>query len=386
VAGTTRTTRSTAKKATAKATAKKTVARKAATRTPTRKSTPAKKVSTSSRGTGLSSATLVDTNRRPDIESYLDGKGVKWRYLSEVKIDEIDLEKSLRNQARIKQKVDEEVITRYVEAMERGDVFPPIIFARGGRSASAKFVNIDGNHRVISKKKAGDEVYTYGAYEVYDADPQVIVMMTFEANTKHGLPTSEEERVHQAIWLIDNGATKKAAAQAVNVPEKAINKLWNKVVADRRADEVGILRSHWDHLSQSIKNRLNTVQTDEGFAALVELVYKAKLDWDEVNGYVNEINGSRSGTKQKAMVANWTDVLQDRIQANLGGGLTNASRRGATPLQRYRMTLGAVLGLPDDVNGLAAQFAPQERSEAAQRAREAAKRFTALAKALDAAS
>jgi hypothetical protein len=386
VAGTTRTTKKTAAKKAAKRTvAKKATARKAATRTPTRKSTPTK-AATPSKGTGLSAATLVDTNRRPDIESYLDGKGVKWRYLSEVKIDEIDLEKSLRNQARIKQKVDEEVITRYVEAMERGDVFPPIVFARGGRSASAKFVNIDGNHRVISKKKAGDEVYTYGAYEVYDADPQVIVMMTFEANTKHGLPTSEEERVHQAIWLIDNGATKKAAAQAVNVPEKAINKLWNKVVADRRADEVGILRSHWDHLSQSIKNRLNTVQTDEGFMALVELVYKAKLDWDEVNTFVNEINGTRSGTKQKAMVTNWTEVLKDRIQANLGGGLTNASRRGATPLQRYRMTLGAVLGLPDDVNSLASQFAPQERSEAAQRAREAAKRFTALARALDAAS
>ena len=384
MAGTRTTKKTAAKKAAKKATAKKATVRKTATRTPTRKS--AAKASTPSRGSGLSSATLVDTNRRPDIESYLDGKGVKWRYLSEVKIDEIDLEKSLRNQARIKQKVDEEVITRYVEAMERGDVFPPIIFARGGRSASAKFVNIDGNHRVISKKKAGDEVYTYGAYEVYDADPQVIVMMTFEANTKHGLPTSEEERVHQAIWLIDNGATKKAAAQAVNVPEKAINKLWNKVIADRRADEVGILRSHWDHLSQSIKNRLNTVATDEGFAALVELTYKAKLDWDEVNTFVSDINGSKSGNKQKAMVANWTQMLQDRIAANLGGGLTNASRRGATPLQRYRMTLGAVLTLPEDVNGLASQFAPQERSEAAQRAREAAKRFTALAKALDSAS
>lgn len=323
------------------------------------------------------------SNRRPDIEKYLDDKGVKWEYHPTLAYDDIDLERSLRNQARIHHKVDEEVVTRYTDAMERGDVFPPVITAKGGRTADAKQVNIDGNHRIISGTKRGGEVYPYGAYEVLSADPQIIVLMTFEANTKHGLPTSEEERVHQAIWLIDNGASHQRAAEAVNVPIGAIKRLWNKVQADRRADEVGMVRSHWDHLSNGIKQRLLTVSTDEGFAALAELAFKAKLDTDEVNKCVAEINQSRSGVKQRAMVANWTEVYADRVAANLGGMGTSNSKKGQTPKQRYLLTIGNVLSLPDDPVSLAAQFAPQERSEAASRARDAEKRFRGLAEALE---
>jgi hypothetical protein len=355
-----------------------------------RKTTVTKKVAAprnrTRKDTGLSQDTLLAHNRRQDIEAELDSKGVRWRFLEEVKIDEIDLEKSLRNQARIKQKVDEEVVARYVEGMNRGDVFPPILFARGGRTASSKFVNIDGNHRVIAAKKAGNEVYPFGAYEIYDAQPEVIVMMTFEANTKHGLPTSEEERVHQAIWLIDNGATQAAAAQAVNVPKSAIAKLWNKVQADRRASDAGIPNSQWDHFNQFIKNRLVTVSTDEGLVAMADLAFKAKFTADEVNAHVNDLNGSRSGTKQKQQVSQWREAYADRIAANLGGVGTNVSKRGATPVQRYRMTLGAVLSLPEEPDNLAKMFAAGERAEQAQRAREAAKKFNALAKALDAVS
>lgn len=376
--------------------AKKAPAKKAAAKSPTAKKGPVKAVAKGAKKvTGQMAMDGEDrrfaelsgdhANRRPDIEAYLDSKGVKWIYHEHVKFDDIDMERSLRNQARIHKKLDEEVVDRYLEAMSRGDVFPPLIGARAGRSDS-KLVNVDGNHRAASSKKKGDAFYPYGYYEIVDADPQIIVLMTFEANTKHGLPTSEEERVHQAIWLIDNGANQKQAAAAVNVPERAIKKLWNKVVADRRADEVGILRSHWDHLSQSIRQRLVTVATDEGFRALTELTFRAKLDWDEVNRLVNELNASRSGTKQAAMVENWVNVYADRIQANLGGVGTSNSRKGATPKQRYQLALGSVLALPDDPSSLTNMFAAGERAEAARKAREAAKKFTAMAKALEAAS
>jgi hypothetical protein len=79
---------------------------------------------------------------------------------------------------------------------------------------------------------------------------------SFEANARHGLATSIDERVQHAVWLVDNGATQEQAAATVNIKVGDLRKQWSKWQASRRANEVDILQREWEALPVYIRNRL----------------------------------------------------------------------------------------------------------------------------------
>jgi hypothetical protein len=160
-------------------------------------------------------------------------------------------------------------------------------------------------------------------------------MMTFEANVKHGVPTTHEERLHQAVWLINNGTAQEDAAAAVNIKMSDIKKHWARLKADQRADEVGILRPHWDGIAQSSKGRLASIITDEGFMAASNLVYRANLAPDEVFDLVQQLNAVKSSARQVALVKNFESIYGDRIQeaeAGMATGNRRAARRSVSAI------------------------------------------------------
>lgn len=321
----------------------------------------------------------VDPHRRAEVENWLDHHGVAWEYDPAVPLERIDFERSLQNQARVYTKLDLDRVATYAEAMERGDEFPAVVVNRS--SVKAKLVDVDGNHRVAAYSKA--EFTHIPAYVITKARPQTIVMLTFEANVKHGLPTSHEERLHQAVWLINNGASVDQAAAAVNVKSADIKKAMSRVKADQRADDVGILRTQWDGISQSSKNRLSNITTDEGFKDAASLTFRANLAADEVFELVSQCNQVRSSSRQQAIVKNFASTLGDRIQ-EAGAGVATGGRRQRTPKQAFNMVLGQLGTLPESPSAIAARFVGEERNEAAKRARDAAHQLTAIADELEA--
>jgi hypothetical protein len=318
--------------------------------------------------------------RDPRIEEYLNEKGVAWEFIENVSPGSFDLQKSMKNQARLTHLVPSQVET-YIDAMKRGDVFPPLIAHRN--EETGKLITIDGNHRLETCRQLERPMNVY----VVSADPKIVTLLTFEANTKHGVPTNQQERVTHALWLIDTGASQRDAAAAVGAPLKLVQKDWQRRQAGRRADEVGIIRTHWEALHQSIRTRLLNLTTDEVFKAASELAYKANLSVQEVFDLVAQLNESRSVTRQLALL----ELLQgneyaDRIS---GGEALFGAKQGrskTTPKTRASQALGHVLHLPDDIAGLASQFSPQERESAAARAREAEKKLGEFAEALEAAN
>jgi hypothetical protein len=321
------------------------------------------------------------TSRRADIEAELADKyHVGYTLIHDVPATEFDIDRSLQNQARF-EAIDEETVAAYTEAVERGDVFPPVIAYRPGRAARPALVIIDGNHRLVAHERAGKPI---DVYEVERATkPNVIMRMTYGFNTKHGKPTSEEERTWHAVWLINNGTSLEAAAAAVNVPVRIVKRAYAKSRADQRADEVGLDRREWDSLANSVRTRLLTISTDEGFGAAAHLTYVARLTTDEVFDLVTLLNTSKSGTKQRAIVKAQTETFQERIQDAAGGIIGTAGKRGTSVKGRVGMIMGQVLALPDDIDGLARSWGDAERSEAASRLFDAAARLHKLASALD---
>jgi hypothetical protein len=124
------------------------------------------------------------------------------------------------------------------------------------------------------------------------------------------------------------------------------------------------------------------IATDEGFRAAAILAHRARLSTGEVQ-LVSEVNGTKSGARQAAVVKNIeATVYIDRIR-ELAGGIT-ASRpgRGRGPKPRLGMALGSLGALPEDLSSLAWLYQGPERQEVATRCRSAAERMLKLAEKL----
>ena len=317
----------------------------------------------------------MDQGRRPDIEDDLSNLyHVQWTYLPSVDLGEIDTEKSRHNQARF-EAIDEKVVATYAEAMKRDEHFPPLIVYRP--TPTGDFIIIDGNHRQAAAMAAGRA--KTAIYEVDPkTDPKTIALMTFACNTKHGMPTSETERITQAVYLYDNGASLHMAAAAVNIPERHLKKALERAKADARADEVGFPRNKWETIGATIRARLSAIPTDEVFLRATKLAYAANLSFEEIQELVSMVNATKSATKQMAAVKDMEAVHQDAIQAVAGGVLGTAEKRKMNPKARATLAAGQALALPDDPKVIASAYAQPERAEAAKRFMEAAVRFQRL--------
>ena len=320
---------------------------------------------------------VLEPGRRPDIEHELsDTYHVDWKYVSGVGTHLFDEVKSLHNQARF-DPIDPKTVDLYTESVKRGDVFPAVLAYRP--SPRARYVMIDGNHRLLSHI-AADQT-PLDLYEIdRDTNPLTIALLTFSMNTRHGKPTSEEERVHHAIYLVDNGASIDNAAAAVSIAPRTLKKALSRAKADERADSVDLKRNEWDALNVTVKTRLLNISTDEGFRAAANLAFLAKLDANEVFELVAQMNTSgKSGRKQEAIVKAHRELHQQRIQAGGGGVLSGGHRKPRGAKQRVSMAIGQCLALPDDYDVIVKAYAIPERIDAAKRMREASAKLTTLA-------
>lgn len=307
------------------------------------------------------------------IEEYLDKKGVTWVFHPRVDPTEFDATRSLQNQARIATPLDEKRVEMYAEAMRRGDEFPPVI----AHGKPGKYVIADGNHRLQGSIRAKKPIAMYHII----GDARTIVLITFEANTRHGLPTSEEERVQHALYLIDNGANIPDAAAALNLSRKVVEKASQQRNADLRFSQSGLPPMLVEKLTEPVKRRLKDISTDKGFVAAVHLVADAALVSGEVFTLVTEVNELRDSDKQAEYVKSLRDNLyKDRIQGSGGGTFT---RKGMGPKQRLGLALSGINAVNwDDMEAVAKAYVGPEREEAAEKLQVTAQRLSDLAKVL----
>lgn len=281
--------------------------------------------------------------RRPDIEAWLDSKGVTWRFEPEVPVENFDMRKSLANQARFTP-LDDSVVDRYVNDMSRGDVFPPVVASDG-----KKYVIVDGNHRLQAHDRRQTKLPVY----VVSADPQLITAMTFEANVKHGLPTSEDERAQHAVWLLDHGATIDSAASAVGLSTYKVGKSWDRTRAERRARRLDVRA--WDGVPLPCRQPLNAIRMDESFVIAVQYCVRYQWSAAETRDIATRLNKQTSVSGQQEELEKIRHEYRDRAQASAGGVLRN---RKSSPIKNTRTVLNRVaairadaildLGLSDD--------------------------------------
>lgn len=318
----------------------------------------------------------AESNRRADIEEMLVKRGISFTFKT-VPTAQIDQDKSLNNQARLGNPLNEKTVQQYVEALQDGDIFPPVLVQKAPRSE--KLLIIDGNHRLAAHIAAGLNI---DVYVLEAAKPQQLTLLAMTANTKHGLPNSPEERLQHALFMVDNGMNIQEAARQMNVPRVDLKRATTKRQAERRAAESGILATEWERLPSASRTRLLQVITDEGFVEAFGLVRDAAMDSTEVAALVSRMNESRSASKQRGVVRAVRLELADRIAEVQTQGKGKKGRQQSSPRQILARALGFIGALPSSTVFLQTEMPDDMRSEFTKRVDESITQLQEIREAL----
>lgn len=285
------------------------------------------------------------------VKDLLDRYGFEYS-LVQLNIADIDRKTSERNQARIAKPIDEDTVILYAEAMSRGDKFPPIVVYKSGD----KYIVMDGNHRTAGADMA--DITSLDAYVIKNPSPAQVETFTYEANTRHGLPTSLKDRLLQAILLVERGASIPTAAEQLSIPENQLRNAWDLHEAEKRFSGLGIKK--FDRLSATSRRRLDQIPNDVVLKAAAELTLESAMGGEELTKLVKEVNSVKtSEADQLAVVARWRKSRSSVIKATAGGRVKVA--QPLTTFQRITSTLNRT-----NVDTLVKHFeelSPEVRSE-----------------------
>jgi hypothetical protein len=277
--------------------------------------------------------------RNPQIEQFLIERRVTFDLIERVSIANIDVESSLHNQARLGNPLNDENVRKIREAIRKGTKTPPIL---AKRKANGQYLVLDGNHRVAAHQA---EELPIDLYECSGRD-ETLTLIMYEANTLHGLPTSEVDRTAAAMFLVDQGFGIKESADRMLVPVAAVRREVAKIESDRRAAKVQIDPRVWGKLSDSVRAKLPQLRTDETFLAATQLVVDSGMKSDAVTKLVTEINRETSVAGQLDIIAAMREELSDNIAGEVVEGGTG--KKGMrSPKARVNMITGQFKSLGD---------------------------------------
>lgn len=225
---------------------------------------------------------------------------------------DIDLEASARNQARFLA-IHPETVELYTAAMNDGAVFPRIVVYGSKPPYSA----LDGNHRIRSAIAVG---FTAAEMIVVSSATQAQrELFTYEANAKHGLPTSLEERIAQGVYLVGLGNQAVDVASALGVPER---KLWGAVAAKRsrqRLERLGAkISTRW---GDDTFRRLASIRSDTVVVPFAKLITSAGLSNTEVSALIVQVNAFTTEGSQLAFIEQRAAQLAPIIRSTAGGAV-----------------------------------------------------------------
>lgn len=311
------------------------------------------------------------SKRSIQVEEWLASKEVGYKF-AEIPIGKFDFDLSQRNQARIAFPISEPTLASYVEAMKRGDEFPPVV----GHMVGTKYVIIDGNHRLNAHRVVGtDMIPTYVLAK--NTANQMIMSLTFEANTRHGLPNSVEERQNHAVHLISSlGITYEDTAAALNLTYTQVQTAMLKYKADKRALDMGIKPYVWAKLSQSSKKVIAGIRDDDSFVAAVALTHKATLSSTEVQALTKNLNLAATKTARAAVLTEARSLYKTRVEETGGSG--KDGKRFFRPRQHLGLGLGNISRAHALLESLTSIVTPDEKEELLGRIETAQEQLSAI--------
>ncbi len=269
--------------------------------------------------------------RNPTYDQAIKGYGVQFTYAPQVNCEEIDWTKGLRNQARLIDPLDNDLVTEYATAMKEGAEFPPVVIYRP--TPRSKYIPIDGNQRGAAKAKAG--VKFTDAYVIDCNDPLVIDRMTWSFNQKvNGKRLSAEECMEHAISYVRKYGYKATDA----AKEWSVNKV--TLAKNLRAREIrdSLGRQNVRNVDRLNSNRLTALAPlqelgEDVLAKAAEAAISTGINEKGVEDLVRKVKACRTSEDKMAAVEQFT--RDERVQARAAetkGGTLNPKPRPSEKL------------------------------------------------------
>jgi len=239
-------------------------------------------------------------------EMQMASMGVKPR-IAEVLIKNIDLEASLKNNARIDCVLNNERVTDYANGMLNGDVFERLVCLHLGGN---KFIILGGNHRVHSAKSIGAE--SVEAYVLEDVDEQVRVMLPRMLNRTHGIAQDRKEAIQSAILGMERfGWSTKQAAERMVLTADSITRV--KRIQDSAASLKAAGIPGVEKLRETTIEGLASIKFVNVRHAAARNIIDCGADVEQAKDLIRRINKSTAcESDQHVEVADW--------KAKMGGG------------------------------------------------------------------
>lgn len=230
-------------------------------------------------------------------EQVLDNLGIDFT-IKTIKCDEIDLEASRHNLARVTA-LDASISSNYMERMKIGDAFPRIV-VRGGLK-SGKYVIVGGNHRFDAFMKTGGKTIEVMLIVVSDLYFNVSAK---SLNTVNGFPPSLQDRCDQAASLcVAYKMSVGDASRAMGISSSMLTNTMNANEVKDIASREGIKPP----CKISILRELGTLaKTDE--PVLVDILKGISgqvVSVDDIQELKREVAKCRVESSKREAVAKW---------------------------------------------------------------------------------
>ena len=219
---------------------------------------------------------------RREREDWLDEIGVHWVRFPALALTAIDKQRSLANQARVDEPLQEDQVLIYATSMDQGDVFPAIVAYR--RKDKPLCIIADGNHTYAAAELIGRD--SIPAYIVEDPSEAQVARLTLEADTRAGRGRTMRDRIHHALLLNERwGLSLVDACRQVRVPEKRVATYRRERDAERRLRALHLPVPN----SRGNLKRIGSIKSDE---VLVNWPL-GSLSNADFNRLVTEVNRAR---------------------------------------------------------------------------------------------
>ena len=130
--------------------------------------------------------------RNPATEKLLNDLGIKYEYRTNIKIGNLLISESKRNNARFGKPIDPDQVQKYVYDMQHGHVFPAMVLGKD-------YYILAGNHRAEAAVEA--KVPVIDAYVVTEATPAQTTEFIWKDNMQHGLLLTEDQKIMSAVEI-----------------------------------------------------------------------------------------------------------------------------------------------------------------------------------------
>lgn len=303
---------------------------------------------------------VVTAPKNEQVEGWLDSHALKYR-AAKVSLADVNIKESLRNQAR-EDALTKPVVDKYADGMKNGDVFPPIVLYMRG----AQYIVVDGNHRVSALSKYGaTHVHAY-VLDGKTTPPQMIELLTAEANTRHGQTVSSEWRNRQAVYLYNLGHTVEDVAKALVVSQTTVKNAVQITKTTARAK--ALMVPEYETLPFNVKVRVGALKADSVFQAVVKMLVETKFTGQsDVSKFVGLINRASTEKDALALVQEMYEMrVFDMQQQAISANSKDPKKRIANPKTHILTALGSVMALdPEKINRIF--LTTEERSEIGRR-------------------